>query len=424
MLSLPTVHIRNASVAALLLGAPIFGAFATDGGSDVAAGVLSRILAFDREAARSTAELAGVRKITTAVRDSGAYTHMNHVWWMDNHRLIFNGRHPAKFGDEAAYNARKVGILIWDTRDNTIQVYQDNRGRQPDEMWEVGCFYHGTQMIGYMRREFTRLRPFKEWKGFVRRGILGAETEEVGLGAASPTPLNSRKVSNPAQHPYTCEPKPDGYNPNNLIPGRATIALLEEHGYIDIGPYPNTPNMLRDAQDLYYKVGADAPIPLDFTAGRPFGDHRYFYNASNGGYHAFIHRYQWGINPVVLFDPETGKAQKYAMPSILGARPLWPIRAPHSRSACTVGTQATRSGFIVQCAGFPEAGLYLWQPEQGDLVSALVQGEESDQPGQVSPDGCKLAFVSWKPRRIGRTDDIPESDKTLKIIDLCTEVSP
>ncbi len=227
----------------------------------IADGILSRILAFNLKAAQSTAALAGVPKTPLPVVDSGAYTHMNAVWWMDNHRLIFNGSAPGVPPNEADPQFRRFGILIWDVRDNSIQVFQDNRGRKKDEGWELNCFYYGTQRINYMRREFTKQTPFKEWRGYGRRGVIGSEVEEMGLGASVPTPQNSRKVSNPHHHPYTCEPKPETYAQWQLAEGRSTIALLEEHGYIDIGIYPSTPQKLKESQDIYYKTGSK-PIPL------------------------------------------------------------------------------------------------------------------------------------------------------------------
>ncbi|MBK6654831.1 hypothetical protein [Zoogloea sp.] len=387
---------------------------------DIASGILARVLAFNLKAAQTTAALAGVPKTPLPVTDSGAYTHMNAVWWMDNHRLIFNGSAPGTPPNDADPQSRRFGILIWDVRDNSIKVFQDNRGRKKDEGWELNCFYYGTQRINYMRSEFTKQTPFKEWRTYGRRGVMGSEVEEMGLGASAPTPQNSRKVSNPHHHPYTCEPKPEAYAPWHLVEGRSTIALLEEHGYIDIGPYPSTPKKLKESQDIYYKVGAK-PIPLDFEAIPPFGDHRYFYRAGNGGYHPFLNRYQWGINPVTLFNPDDGSITSHLMPPILGANPLWPILSSHSQYSCSIGITATREGFIVQCSGFPEAGLYQWLPAQDNTVTALVQGEETDQHGQISPDGCRFAFVSWKPRRISRTSDIPERDKTLKVMNLCGE---
>ncbi|MDD2988090.1 MAG: hypothetical protein PHI64_03935 [Zoogloea sp.] len=250
----------------------------------IADGILSRILAFNLKAAQSTAALAGVPKTPLPVVDSGAYTHMNAVWWMDNHRLIFNGSAPGVPPNEADPQFRRFGILIWDVRDNSIQVFQDNRGRKKDEGWELGCYYYETKQITYSRREFTKLSPFKEWKQFVRWGALGSETEEIGLGAIAPSPINTSEISSPREHPHTCAPKPKSYDPSHLTANRTTIALLEEHGYIDIGPYPSTPKTLKESQDIYYKVGAK-PIPLDFEAIPPFGDHRYFYRAGNGGYH-------------------------------------------------------------------------------------------------------------------------------------------
>ncbi|MBK7846573.1 MAG: hypothetical protein IPJ73_04020 [Zoogloea sp.] len=255
---------------------------------DIASGILARVLAFNLKAAQTTAALAGVPKTPLPVTDSGAYTHMNAVWWMDNHRLIFNGSAPGTPPNDADPQSRRFGILIWDVQDNSIKVFQDNRGRK-DEGWELNCFYYGTQRINYMRSEFTKQTPFKEWRTYGRRGVMGSEVEEMGLGASAPTPQNSRKVSNPHHHPYTCEPKPEAYAPWHLVEGRSPIALLEEHGYIDIGPYPSTPKKLKESQDIYYKVGAK-PIPLDFEAIPPFGDHRYFYRAGNGGYHPFLKR--------------------------------------------------------------------------------------------------------------------------------------
>lgn len=387
---------------------------------DIASGILARILAFNLKAAQSTAALAGVPKAPLPVVDSGAYTHMNAVWWMDNHRLIFNGSAPGTPPNDADPQSRRFGILIWDVRDNSIQVFQDNRGWKKDEGWELGCYYYATKQITYSRREFTKLQPFKEWKQFVRWGILGTETEEIGLGAIAPSPVNTSDISSPREHPYTCLPKPKSYDPNHIVISRTTIALLEEHGYIDIGPYPSTPKKLKESQDIYYKVGTK-PIPLDFEAIPPFGDHRYFYRAGNGGYHPFLNRYQWGINPVTLFNPDDGSITSHSMPSILIANPLWPILSSNSQYSCSIGITATREGFIVQCSGFPEAGLYQWQPAQDNTVTALVQGEETDQHGQISPDGCRFAFVSWTPRRISRTSDIPERDKTLKVMNLCGE---
>ncbi|KAB2966471.1 hypothetical protein, partial [Zoogloea sp.] len=307
------------ALATVLLSA---GASVASETPDIASGILARVLAFRLKAAQSTAALASVPKTPLPVVDSGAYTHMNAVWWMDNHRLIFNGSAPGVPPNEADPQSRRFGILIWDVRDNSIEVFQDNRGRKKEEGWELGCYYHGTKQITYSRREYTKLLPFKEWKQFVRWGVLGAETEEMGLGAIAPSPVNTSEISSPREHPYTCSPKSKSYDPNHLVTNRSTIALLEEHGYIDIGPYPSTPKTLKESQDIYYKVGAK-PIPLDFEAIPPFGDHRYFYRAGNGGYHPFLNRYQWGINPVSLFNPDDGSITSHLMPPILIAHPLW-----------------------------------------------------------------------------------------------------
>ncbi|MGH7176081.1 MAG: hypothetical protein ACREJC_01760 [Tepidisphaeraceae bacterium] len=358
------------------------------------------------------------RPARVPILDSGAYTGIGQVWWMDNHRLIFNGSYPlAKPPEE-----RECGILIWDTRNGEVKAYQSNRAfKTSPEGWRLYCFYHKTQWIRYSREVTVKERPFREWNAHVRRGVIGEEQEETGFHVADDS-LRSKRVSNPKSHVGSCVPKPWSFDEDEAVPGRETALLLDEHGYIDIGRRHAVP---RDKKPpfRYYKNGASQPTEIE-TWGRPFLN-RFIVNVGvgAGGYLDFANRYQWGMDPVVLFNPDDGGMTRHPVPRMLRVR------------GCAIGFTYTRPGFVAQCAGADASGLYLWRPEDQRLW-LIAAGHETFAKGYVSPDGCKFAFVSTSEqlmreavegvlsgRSMPRSTNVPtDRGATLKVANLCEGV--
>lgn len=358
--------------------------------------------------------LAAARPAGVPIIDSGAYTGISQVWWMDNDRLIFNGSYPlAKPPDE-----RERGILIWDTRNGEVKAYRSNRGfNTPREGWRLYCFYYKTRWIDYAREVTLKERPFREWNAYVRRGVIGQEREEVGFYVIGGE--RSKHIPNPRSHVGSCAPKPDSFDESELVSGRDTVLLLDEHGYIDVGVRHAAPRD-RKPPYRYFKNGVSQPIELD-TWGRPFLN-RFVANtgAGAGGFLEFANRYQWGMDPVVLFNPDDGAIERFPVPPVLRIR------------GCGIGFTFTRRGFIAQCAGIEGYGLYLWRPEDHRLWM-IAAGQETDAKGYVSPNGCKFAFVSTAEqlmretlegvlsgRLTPRSTSVPADRRaTLKVADLC-----
>ncbi len=362
--------------------------------------------------------LGDAPRLKAKVVDSSIYTSINQVWWMDDHRLIMNGGYPADERDPAK---RDWGILIWDTRDNSVKAYQSNKQYMGRGGWVLYCFNPKTQQMSYLRREMLRSPPYEQWRAFVRRGEIGKEKEEIAIRSTSDVPELNKEIPFPKRHIFSCLPKPATYDTYELVKGRETIDLFEEHGYIDIGPRHAIPIEARKAPHLYYRHGAKEPIVLKGRMVRP-AQTRLITEPWAGGYYYFANLYQGGVGEIVHFNPDTADITQYQLPEVfLREQTSRPISAVYPHKACSFGSTYTKDRkFIVQCSGNKENGFYYWDPRD-NRIERLLTGHDTQAKGMISPDGCKFAFVSWKPSMF-RDHIKSDVGKTLKIIDVCQGV--
>ncbi len=209
-----------------------------------------------------------------------------------------------------------------------------------------------------------------------------------------------------------------------MLSGRETIPLLDKHGFIDIGPKHAIPIEARKVPHLYYRPGLKGALVLKGRMVRPF-QVRMIVDPSPGGYYDFANLYQGGVGEIVHFNPDTAEITRYQLPGVFLHEPI--IRAvtggayPHR--ACSFGATYTKDRkFIVQCSGNKENGFYYWDPKD-NRIERLLAGHDTLYKGMISPDGCKFAFVSWKPS-IFKDHIKSDVGKTLKVIDVCHGVTP
>ena len=187
--------------------------------------------------------------------------------------------------------------------------------------------------------------------------------------------------------------------PSWVVEERATVRLLEEHGYIDRGVKGQ--DRIKDFPLLYYRPGAREPLPLGFSSNRIDPNVRYY---------PFIDAYLLeGIRsahyapPLWLLHPSGMVEQIFAPEGQAWAKLSWPWfeltkRGPVFASLHPSGPQSA------------DAGLYLWA---GGVLTRVAEGLFNW--GAVSPDGCKLAAIKSRPER-----PLPPAELyRLQLIDMC-----
>ena len=309
--------------------------------------------------------------------------------WIDNERVMFHGYEVGKVGQPSpddGHPLAETGLFIWDTAKGTVTKYWDVDGPVPL------CVFQGQIF-------FTQKVKDKENSWLAVTGGFGEEERKVVSHKLWINGFSCRESAH----------KPEWVKEDK----RRRWRLLEEHGHLDFGE--SAPGDLAKASPiLLYQPGKAQGIQLPFT-GEQVRLH-VTYSEFDNSYLLEGRRITTDAGTVWRLKPD-GTVTKV----------LEPIRKPWERFGWD-RFHLTKNGLFLSggrgsYATVGTSGGYLLASAQGTpsrLVAGTVRNEE------VSPDGCKVAFVhvlhsqagadSMKALREGKP-----GSRTLKIIDLCKE---
>ena len=307
-----------------------------------------------------------------------------HPIWLNDHQVLFVGYEldpvkPPK-QDGMAWVIPQ-GAYVWDLEKETAAR---------DHSWD------GTAKwcVSGEFRSFLRLRPGTQKTYDIVQGKVGQEQVQ-------PYPAKHWFNKNSCHH-YDLKPE-------WVDERRVRRALLEEHGYLDFGPWANV-DRSDAARIVFYRPNEKEPLTLPLNPNRVLNLIEYveFENA----YLLDSKRQTTYPAPVWLLKPDGTVTKIFEPTGKAWERIGWSF------------VHLTRSGlfFFGGSAGYSTvatAGGYLLAKEVPQkLIAGLVWNES------VSPDGCKVAFVhvlhsqagadSAKALRAGKP-----GLRTLKMIDLC-----
>jgi hypothetical protein len=290
------------------------------------------------------------------------------IAWLDNTHVVFDGftGGEGSLGHESP--VRDPGMYVWDLDRGTAT-------REP-RFDRAGNFCNRGPYLSYS--EFTEDRKSSKRRAF-----------ENGKEIALP---DKYWINPQSCHTYLTRPPWD-------IDGRATVPLLEEHGYIDRGVKGQ--DRIKNFPLLYYRTGSTQPLPLELDRNQVDPHIRYY---------PFIDSYLLEGQRVALWAP-----------------PLWVLHpngaveqlfAPEGQAWVKFSwswLELTKRGpvFTSLTLGGPqgsEPGLYLWA---GGVLTRVADGFFTMHA--VSPDGCKLAVIKSRPERPLPTAELHR----LQIIDIC-----
>ena len=306
--------------------------------------------------------------------------------WIDNERVMFHGYDIGKMTQSRPGEGHPIaaeGLFIWDTGKGTVTKYWDIDGITPL------CVFHDQVWMLFRIKgdEKARLQV---------SGKLGHEQQIKTMGEGALNGVSCRYST----------PKPEWTDER-----RVRRALLEEHGYLDFGPWSN-----RDRSDvariLLYRPNEKEPITLSLNPDHVMNLFEYveFENA----YLLESKRQTTYAAPVWLLKPD-GTVTK--------------IFEPTGKAWEKMGWghyQLTKKGlFLVGGSGpYDQVGTMGGYLLSGDRPIRLISGLTRNI--SVSPSGCKIAFVhalhslaeaeSARALRQGKP-----GTRTLKMIDLCSD---
>ena len=313
--------------------------------------------------------VAGEEKAPFILKDSGFQASSQHrIYWLDNDRVIFTGYEiNLEQIDKQGQYGRDQNIYIWDTQTNSRTVYAKNAS--------LGCYFRG-----YIRYSIL--------EGPSKKGLMGQERTYLDMYYSKETWEGEPPEweENVKMHPITCR----SYRPRGI----GYVDLLPEHGYLDY------------QRPSEYSPGNKVPIVWYRTEGTdgtrlPLMVHPYL-NSSAVRYEAFLNGYVLETKNLIesteklssrridafsiwLFLSD-GKLSELAMPRRDwmggGARSFYPARNGIFSWTHIRGRHKELPG---------DAGAYWIQGDRVEKVSGEEIGPDSIR---VSPDGCKIVFVS------------------------------
>jgi len=316
---------------------------------------------------------------TVKVSESPISADDKQPFWLDNSHLLFLGFTGRERGSGTEVRLLNHGYYVWDIEQNTVK--KDAR------------FEHAhPECINAQTKAYV-IRYAPDGKSWKRRAFV--DGQEV--------PLPDQSWVNP----FSCRVSTS--EPSWVVKGRATWPLLEEHGYLDRGPYGEDSRSKEPI--LYYRTGVTKSISLGIETWRinPFVTYYPFANAyllrewksTSDAYSLWLLYPDGRVEQI--FNPE-GKAWTRSQGAGRKETFSW---APFHLTK--------RGVFLVEASvpkedGSEKAGGYI---VDGEIPRRVVQGHLSW--GTVSPDGCKLAFFA---RKWG--EHVPEDQRfKLQVIDVC-----
>ena len=293
------------------------------------------------------------------------------IAWLDNTRVVFHGATGGEGSPGHESPVTNRGTYVWDVERGTAT-------REPR-------FDRADPPICSRGPYLSYIEHAEDLKSAKRRAF------ESGQEIILPEP--GKFWSNPIScRTYTTKPW-------WVVEGRATVRLLEEHGYLDRGVKDQ--DRTTDFPLLYYRTGAAQPLPIELGSMQvdptvryaPFLD-AYLLEGQRGALWAPP---LWLLHPngVVeqIFNPEGKAWAKQSWSWVVLTK-----RGPVFGKITYRGDQGR------------DSGAYLWENGTLTQLENAVLTLHS-----VSPDGCKLAVIQFRPER-----SIPPAElHRLQIIDLC-----
>lgn len=307
--------------------------------------------------------------------------------WLDNERVIFHGYEVGKVGrpsPDDGHPMAETGLFIWDTGKDTVTKYWDIDGPVPL------CVFQGQVF-------FSKKLKRKENAWLLVSGPLGKEEQKIVSTGVS---VNGHSCRVSDQRPSWM--KEDKHR---------RLRLLEEHGYLDFGE-SSPGNPAKASPILLYQPNKAQGLQLPLSGDQIWLHVKYF--EFDDSYLLEEHRrttyagYVWRLKP-------DGAITKVLEPAGQSWERFGWDRFHLTKKGLFL------SGGRGDYASVGTSGGYLLASAQGvpaRLVGGTVRNEE------VSPDGCKIAFVhvlhpqagadSAQALRAGKP-----GSRTLKMIDLC-----
>jgi hypothetical protein len=303
------------------------------------------------------------------LKDSGFQASSQHrIYWLDDNRIIFTGYeiNLDKLDKQGRYG-REQNIYIWDIREKHRTVYVKNAS--------LGCYFRG-----YIRYSIL--------EGPSKKGPMGQERPYLDMFYSKDTweeepPEWEEGVK---MHPITCR----SYHSR----GVGYIDLLPEHGYLDY------------RRPSEYSPGDKVPIVwyrADGIGGAklPLMVHTYL-NSSAVRYEPFLNGY---VLETTNFIESTAKSPSLRSDTFS----IWLFLADGNVSEFVMPRRDWMRGGTRNFYPAPK-GVLTWTHDwgrhknppgdagaywiQGDKVLKIISEEIAPDSVRVSPDGCKVAFVS------------------------------
>lgn len=307
--------------------------------------------------------------------------------WIDNTRVLFTavklGTYPCDHTNTShcGPHGHLLAVSIWDTRKNQITTYLDR-------ILTDLCVHKG--FISYK----ARLEPAHR-EGSVLAGNFGNE-KVLGL-------ISEYRYMNPNNCRYYRDA------PRPFAEKRRARLLLDEHGYVDFGPLPRTPDEF--SPPVLRSLDGKKAINLDIEA-------RYLQNRYlSFSYLPFANEYFARADVI----------DSSALAPALYLNPAGTVRTVEFASRRKLGGNyyGVKRGVFLSTDGDTldgrNGGGYLL--ESGNLVQVVSGALRSVS---VSPDGCKVAFIySPSARAIGLGYSEWRKGKpanTVRMINLCDGV--
>lgn len=302
------------------------------------------------------------------------------IYWIDNNRILFK---TVKGNDKHRVTSGPFNLSIWDTTTRKVTAYTEYANSL------TVCYREGFIYYAVADEPFHVQQ--KKWRRFA--GVFGKEKSFT-----SPT-----KDKSEIRNPMSCR-SIDDPKLASLATKRSQIKLLlERHGYLDYGPRDAVRPLGKKGDPiLFYRTGKKEPVSLSITnEGIRHADYYPF----KGAY--FIHPFISNQDTWWLYPEGRMEEIKFpALPKLLAYGKFYPI---------SKGFFITADSSKIDTGKDPgDAGGYLLT---GTSVRKLIAGYLRAET--VSPDGCKIAFVSYP--YIDATLVADPAPITLKMIDFCME---
>ena len=308
------------------------------------------------------------------LKDSGFLTSSQHrIYWLDNDRVIFTGYdlNLEKIDKQGRY-AREQNIYIWDTRESRRSIYVKNAS--------LSCYFRG-----YIRYSIL--------EGPLKKGLMGQERTYLDLYYSKETwegepPEWEEGVK---VHPITCK----SFRSKQSIKAGYIIEMLPEHGFLEVPILTEQESVSSSAQLRLHTPNRPDSILLPLT--------RSDINIGETQYVEFLDAY--AMHGKSLVSVRGGDLDQLGADDLIHA--VWILYSDgHLKELRVPGPSyggwhafypASEGVFVAshgqgKLKGFPGDAGGFWI--KGNREEKVISGEIASLSIKVSPNGCKIAFVS------------------------------